>query len=62
MGFGVNWRVVAGAFVGAILASGAIAGAAWSAPSLGEPSLSPDGSEIAFVSGGDIWTVPTQGA
>jgi dipeptidyl aminopeptidase/acylaminoacyl peptidase len=32
------------------------------APALfGEPSLSPDGSEIAFVSGGDIWTVPTAG-
>jgi Tol biopolymer transport system component/C-terminal processing protease CtpA/Prc len=28
---------------------------------LGEPSLSPDGSEIAFVSGGDIWTVPVAG-
>ena len=27
----------------------------------GEPSLSPDGSEIAFVSGGDIWTVPAAG-
>ena len=26
-----------------------------------EPSLSPDGAEIAFVSGGDIWTVPTAG-
>ncbi len=26
-----------------------------------EPSLSPDGSEIAFVSGGDIWTVSTAG-
>ena len=61
MGFGVNWRVVAGALAGAVLASGAMAGAAWSAPSLGEPSLSPDGSEIAFVSGGDIWTVPAQG-
>ena len=30
-------------------------------PSLGEPSLSPDRSEIAFVSGGDIWTVPAKG-
>ena len=30
-------------------------------PAFGEPSLSPDGSEIAFVSGGDIWTVPAQG-
>ncbi len=26
-----------------------------------EPSLSADGSEIAFVSGGDIWTVPVSG-
>lgn len=26
-----------------------------------EPSLSPDGKEIAFVSGGDIWTVPAEG-
>src|SRR5215510_4099141 len=26
-----------------------------------EPSLSPDGSEIAFVSGGDIWTVAAGG-
>ncbi len=30
-------------------------------PSLAEPSLTPDGSEIAFVSGGDIWTVPATG-
>ena len=30
-------------------------------PSLAEPSLSPDGSEIAFASGGDIWTVPAEG-
>ena len=30
-------------------------------PSFGEPGISPDGSEIAFVSGGDIWTVPSGG-
>src|SRR6185436_272638 len=30
-------------------------------PTLAEPTLSPDGSEIAFVSGGDIWTVPAAG-
>lgn len=32
-----------------------------SKPSLGEPAISPDGHEIAFVSGGDIWTVAAQG-
>ena len=32
-----------------------------SAPLLSEPSLSPDHGEIAFVSGGDIWTVPSTG-
>src|SRR5690242_18564795 len=32
-----------------------------SQPAFGEPSLSPDRSEIAFVSGGDIWTVPAAG-
>ncbi|HEX7241106.1 MAG TPA: hypothetical protein VF263_12610, partial [Longimicrobiaceae bacterium] len=30
-------------------------------PSLAEPSISPDGSEIAFASGGDVWTVPARG-
>jgi Tol biopolymer transport system component len=30
-------------------------------PSLSQPALSPDGREIAFVSGGDIWTVPAEG-
>src|SRR3954463_11922650 len=30
-------------------------------PSFSEPSLSPDHKEIAFVSGGDIWTVPAAG-
>ena len=28
---------------------------------MAEPSLSPDRKEVAFVSGGDIWTVPLQG-
>lgn len=30
-------------------------------PSLAEPGISPDGAEIAFASGGDIWTVPAAG-
>jgi len=35
--------------------------AAGSRPTLAEPSLSPDGAEIVFVSGGDIWTAPANG-
>lgn len=30
-------------------------------PSLAEPAVSPDGQEVAFVSGGDIWTVAARG-
>jgi len=30
-------------------------------PSFAEPSISPDHSEIAFVSGGDVWSVPAGG-
>ncbi|MGH9944699.1 MAG: peptidase S41, partial [Pyrinomonadaceae bacterium] len=30
-------------------------------PYFTEPALSPDGSEIAFVSGGDVWSVPAAG-
>src|SRR5262250_446713 len=30
-------------------------------PYFTEPALSPDKKEIAFVSGGDIWTVPSTG-
>jgi tricorn protease len=33
----------------------------FAAPYMTEPALSPDRSEIAFVSGGDIWTVPADG-
>ncbi len=32
-----------------------------SIPYLTEPAISPDNKEIAFVSGGDIWTVPASG-
>src|SRR5215218_6527914 len=30
-------------------------------PTFAEPGISPDHAEIAFASGGDIWTVPTTG-
>jgi tricorn protease len=30
-------------------------------PYFTDPSISPDGAEIAFASGGDIWTVPASG-
>ncbi|WP_293902205.1 S41 family peptidase [Phenylobacterium sp.] len=46
-------------FAAAILLAGHAAAAP--RPTLAEPSLSPDGAEIAFVSGGDIWTVPAAG-
>ena len=32
-----------------------------SLPSFAQPALSPDGKEIAFASGGDIWTAPATG-
>lgn len=46
-----------------LLAAIAVAGHAAAAPrpTLAEPSLSPDGREIVFVSGGDIWSVPAAG-
>jgi Tol biopolymer transport system component/C-terminal processing protease CtpA/Prc len=59
-------------FIAVLLAIGAVAAPGLSGqrtaaegpepvPSFGEPALSPDRSEIAVVSGGDIWTVPAAG-
>jgi Tol biopolymer transport system component len=36
-------------------------GVAEARPSFSEPGISPDGAEIAFVSGGDVWSVPAAG-
>lgn len=45
----------------ALLLVSSVASAQPSLPSFAEPSLSPDGREIAFVAGGDIWTVAAGG-
>ncbi len=51
------------ALLGTSLPVSTAAADAGSAPpaSFAEPSLSPDHGEIAFVSGGDIWSVPSAG-
>ena len=41
--------------------SGMAAVAELSRPSLSEPAISPDGHEIVFASGGDLWSVPAAG-
>src|SRR6185312_16239046 len=50
------YRMLAAAALAALIAPDPTA-----LPSFAEPSISPDGREIAFVSAGDIWTVPAQG-
>ncbi|HXC96114.1 MAG TPA: S41 family peptidase [Edaphobacter sp.] len=54
-------RSVLGVFVFGILCldKGAVAQAVL--PSLSDPAISPDGREIAFASGGDLWTVAASG-
>ncbi|MBO9543183.1 S41 family peptidase [Caulobacter sp.] len=47
--------------VSALALSASSAMAADALPSFAEPALSPDGAEIAFASGGDLWTVPAAG-
>ena len=49
------------ALVSLVLLSGGVAVAQTALPSLSDPAISPDGHEIAFVSGGDIWTVAAAG-
>ncbi|MBS0334885.1 MAG: PD40 domain-containing protein, partial [Proteobacteria bacterium] len=57
------WRVVlaAGALAAAVVSGMAQAQPVAPKPALATPALSPDGNEIAFASGGDIWTVPAAG-
>lgn len=60
MGFGFKALLgaVSAVALGAAITSTAMAQAL---PSFAEPALSPDGGEIAFASGGDLWTVPAAG-
>jgi len=44
-----------------VLFAGRVATGQTALPSLSDPAISPDGHEIAFVSGGDIWTVAATG-
>jgi Tol biopolymer transport system component/C-terminal processing protease CtpA/Prc len=47
--------------LGALMTFASASAYAQGVPSFYEPGISPDGSQIAFVSGGDIWTVPAAG-
>src|SRR5690242_5984189 len=46
---------------GSVARAGDVPASAAALPSFAEPAISPDGSEIAFVSAGDVWTVPAAG-
>src|ERR671926_1425365 len=53
--------LIPGLGVKATRAQSASSRAAEPRPYFYEPAISPDRKEIAFVSGGDIWTVPAEG-
>ena len=61
----IRWSRRLGSALACVVASPAIAVAQSVAPAsvatFAEPGISPDHTEIAFSSGGDIWTVPTAG-
>lgn len=54
------WAMVVAVVIASLSASAQPA-APGAKTSYSEPALSPNGTEIAFVSGGDIWTVPASG-
>ena len=59
-------RIRGGVALGLVVCAGVLVPVLGQSPtppqlSFAEPGISPDGREIAFVSGGDIWSVPTAG-
>lgn len=58
--FAAAWCLALAALSAAAFAPRAATAQA-SLPTLYQPAVTPDGSEIAFVRGGDIWTVPASG-
>lgn len=54
-------RPLAAAMLLVSVASGGTRPVPKAVPAYSEPALAPSGSEIAFVSGGDIWSVPSEG-
>lgn len=58
---GLKLKALLGAVSALALGVSSAAMAAQALPSFAEPALSPDGNEIAFASGGDLWTVPAAG-
>lgn len=58
---GLKLKALLGAVSALALGVSSAAMAAQAVPSFAEPALSPDGSEIAFASGGDLWTAPAAG-
>lgn len=61
MGWGIKSALCAVSAVALSAGFTSTAMAADARPSFAEPALSPDGAEIAFASGGDLWTVPAAG-
>ncbi len=57
----MRWAMASMAMAAGLIAAPALAQPLSSKPAFATPALSPDGSEIAFASGGDIWTVPAAG-
>ena len=57
----LRWAMALMASAAGLITAPALAQTVTPKPALATPALSPDGSEIAFASGGDIWTVPAAG-